>query len=190
MTPSPPEARRYKTIVADPPWAYETTLAVTGNADGRTKQRGRSGTDYQTMSIDQISCLSVSDVADSDAHLYLWTTNTHLEHAWSIARVWGFTPKNLLTWCKKPKGLIGFGTFSQSTEFVLFASKGKTIGIGRSATTWFEWPRTLAHSAKPDAFIDLVEQVSPGPYLELFARRARFGWDYWGDESLQTAVVA
>jgi N6-adenosine-specific RNA methylase IME4 len=46
------------------------------------------------------------------------------------------------------------------------------------------------HSAKPEAFLDLVEQVSPGPYLELFARRARFGWDYWGDESLETAEVA
>jgi N6-adenosine-specific RNA methylase IME4 len=43
------------------------------------------------------------------------------------------------------------------------------------------------HSAKPDGFLDVVEQVSPGPYLELFARRARFGWDYYGDESLGTA---
>jgi N6-adenosine-specific RNA methylase IME4 len=34
-----------------------------------------------------------------------------------------------------------------------------------------------------------VERASPGPYLELFARRARFGWDYYGDESLQTAQV-
>jgi N6-adenosine-specific RNA methylase IME4 len=45
------------------------------------------------------------------------------------------------------------------------------------------------HSAKPDGALDLVEQASPGPYLEMFARRARFGWDYWGDESLETATV-
>jgi N6-adenosine-specific RNA methylase IME4 len=57
-----------------------------------------------------------------------------------------------------------------------------------SNTTWFQWPRG-AHSAKPEAFLDLVEQVSPGPYLEMFARRARFGWDYWGDESLGTAKM-
>jgi N6-adenosine-specific RNA methylase IME4 len=59
---------------------------------------------------------------------------------------------------------------------------------GRVATRWFEWPRGR-HSEKPEAFFDLVEEVSPGPYLELFARRARFGWDYWGDESLQTVEL-
>jgi N6-adenosine-specific RNA methylase IME4 len=51
-------------------------------------------------------------------------------------------------------------------------------------TRWFTWPRGV-HSAKPDAFLDLVEQVSPGPYLELFARRQRLGWDTWGNEALE-----
>lgn len=54
----------------------------------------------------------------------------------------------------------------------------------RSDTRWWVWPRG-AHSAKPEAFLDLVESMSPGPYAELFARRARFGWDYpIGDQSL------
>jgi N6-adenosine-specific RNA methylase IME4 len=34
-----------------------------------------------------------------------------------------------------------------------------------------------------------VQELSPGPYVELFARRGRFGWDYWGDESLQTVSL-
>ena len=51
-------------------------------------------------------------------------------------------------------------------------------------TTWFVWPRA-EHSRKPDAFYDLVEQVSPGPYLEMFSRRSRLGWDTWGNEALQ-----
>jgi N6-adenosine-specific RNA methylase IME4 len=59
----------------------------------------------------------------------------------------------------------------------------------KATSRWYEWPRG-EHSAKPEAFIDLVEQVSPGPYVELFARRARFGWDYWGNESLGTAEMA
>lgn len=46
-------------------------------------------------------------------------------------------------------------------------------------TTWWNWPRG-AHSAKPAAFLDMVEQVSPGPYVELFARAPRLGWDSWG----------
>lgn len=48
----------------------------------------------------------------------------------------------------------------------------------------------IAHSAKPDAFLDLVEQVSPGPYLELFARRQRLGWDTYGDEALNHVEMA
>lgn len=180
----------YRTIVADPPWRYENTLAVTGNAPGRTKQNGRSGAEYETMTIEQVAALPVRSLCDPHgAHLYLWTTNAHVEHAWNIARAWGFTPKNLLTWCKPPKGMIGFGAFSQATEFCLFASSAsKAIHAERADRTWFEWPRA-AHSAKPEAFLDLVEQISPAPRVELFARRARFGWDYWGDESLGTASM-
>lgn len=55
--------------------------------------------------------------------------------------------------------------------------------LRRAPSSWFEWPRGR-HSEKPEAFIDLVEQVSPGPYLELFARRNRLGWDTWGNEAL------
>ena len=177
---------KYRTIVADPPWRYKTTVAVTGNAPGRTQQHGRSGAavEYPTMSIEEIATMPVGSwVHPEGGHLYLWTTNTHVEHAWDIARGWGFTPKNLLTWCKKPKGMIGFGTFSQSTEFILFAASGRrAIHTDRHNTTWFEWPRSLRHSAKPEAFQTIVERVSPGPYLELFARRPRIGWDVWGNE--------
>ena len=31
--------------------------------------------------------------------------------------------------------------------------------------------------------MDWVEQVSPEPRIELFARRQRLGWDTWGDEA-------
>jgi N6-adenosine-specific RNA methylase IME4 len=42
----------------------------------------------------------------------------------------------------------------------------------RIDTRWFQWPRR-EHSAKPEAFLDMVETVSPGPRLEMFARRQR-----------------
>ena len=174
----------FSCIVADPPWRYKTTMAVTGNALGRTRQNGRSGTEYPTMTINEITTLPVNALANpKGCHLYLWTTNTHAEHAWNIARAWGFTPKQLLTWAKKPKGMIGFGAFSPCTEFVLFATIGKTaIHHGRCERTWFEWPRTIKHSAKPDGFFEIVEMVSPGPYLELFARKKRLRWYAWGNE--------
>jgi N6-adenosine-specific RNA methylase IME4 len=174
---------RYRTIVADPPWRYTGTMI--GPPGDRQK---RSGTPYGTLAVDEIASLPVAGVAAADSHLYLWTTNTHLEHAWEITRAWGFRYSTLLTWCKAPRGLVGGATFNICTEFVVFARKGSLRASSRVDRNWWEWKRT-PHSAKPEAFLDIVEQVSPGPYLELFARRARFGWDYWGDQSLGTAVL-
>lgn len=51
--------------------------------------------------------------------------------------------------------------------------------LERVDRNWWEWPRG-PHSVKPPAFLDIVEQVSPGPYVELFARSPRLGWDSWG----------
>ncbi|MBL8396058.1 MAG: hypothetical protein JNK99_15160 [Candidatus Accumulibacter sp.] len=42
--------------------------------------------------------------------------------------------------------------------------------------------RPEAHSEKPDASYELIEAVSPGPRLELFARRKRGDWHTWGNE--------
>lgn len=69
------------------------------------------------------------------------------------------------------------------------AAKGESTATGRAAGRWFTWPRGR-HSEKPEAFFDLVEQVSPGPYLELFARRQRLGWDTWGNEALEHVELA
>jgi N6-adenosine-specific RNA methylase IME4 len=138
------------------------------------------------MTLDEIRRLQVP--SDSNAHLYLWTTNTHLEDAFSVVRAWGFKPSTILVWCKTPRGLVGGATYSICTEYVVFARKGALSADARLDRNWWNWTRT-AHSAKPEAFFDIVEQVSPGPYLEMFARRARFGWDYWGNESLGTATM-
>jgi N6-adenosine-specific RNA methylase IME4 len=61
--------------------------------------------------------------------------------------------------------------------------------LSREDSTWWKWSRVyenghIAHSAKPEAFLDMVERVSPAPRLELFARTQRLGWDSWGDEAL------
>jgi N6-adenosine-specific RNA methylase IME4 len=67
---------------------------------------------------------------------------------------------------------------------VIFARRGSLASLSKQTSRWYRWPRS-EHSAKPEAFLDLVEQVSPEPRLELFARRQRLGWDTWGDEALQ-----
>jgi len=175
---------KYRTIVADPPWPYERGLP-------RWTANGVDNSDnlpYGTMSLGDIRCLGVSEQAENQAHLYLWTTNAFLEHAWNIAREWGFIPSTLLVWCKPPRGFAGRATFSTVTEYVLFAHRGPVGALTQTYRNWFQWPRG-EHSAKPDAFYDLVESVSPGPYLELFARRQRLGWDTWGDEALEHVIL-
>lgn len=176
------ELAKYRTIVADPPWDVAAGPRSLHDAGERTRPLG-----YPTMTVAEIAEL-VFPVA-ADAHLYLWTINRYVEDAYGVARAWGFQPSTLLVWCKSPKGRGLGGTFSTSTEYVLFARRGSLAAKARIDRNWWTWKRG-EHSAKPEAFLDIVEQVSPGPYLELFARRARFGWDYWGDESLETAVVA
>jgi N6-adenosine-specific RNA methylase IME4 len=177
---------RYRTIVADPPWHYERTGltfadAASGNFVGH-------GLPYSSMPHQAIRDLRVKDMAADNAHLFLWTTQRYLWPAHDIARAWGFEPVKVLVWCKPPTGFSMGGTFGNACEFIVFARRGSGVATGRISRDWWEWPRGQ-HSAKPEAFLDIVEQVSPGPYVELFARRARFGWDYWGDQSLGTAEM-
>lgn len=193
----------YATIVADPPWPMPQTGRTTRGetdskgvytakggreVDGTWWGRHRGGTvdlPYSRLSLQEIQDLQVGDLAASDAHLYLWTTNRFIEAAYEIARAWGFRPSQLLTWCKPPMG-IGFGgAFTTTTEFVLHARRGSLAASERVDSSWWNWSRVyvnghISHSAKPPAFLDLVERVSPSPRAELFARAPRLGWDHWG----------
>lgn len=159
----------YGTIVADPPWRYESAAT---KADARRQ--------YSTMSHDEVCALPVADLAAPSAHLWLWSTNALIADG-TAARVvdaWGFRPVTMLTWCK-PQPAVGH-YLRNNTEHAILATKGKPVTPDvKPLSTWFQWQRG-PHSAKPDAFMDIVEQVSPGPYVELFCRRPRFGWDSWG----------
>jgi N6-adenosine-specific RNA methylase IME4 len=183
--------KRYRTIVADPPWAYgETRYGFSGNGraiDGDTA--GKRFLPYPEMTLGQIKALPVHELAAPDAHLYLWTTNRYLCDSYAVASSWGFRVSKTLVWCKPAHARPLGGTFGSATEFVLFCRRGSLASTSRTDRDWFEWPRGR-HSQKPEAFLDLVEQVSPGPYVELFARRDRLGWDTWGNESLGTAEMA
>ena len=179
---------KYRTIVADPPWDISRLESPGAKAFGTNGASLRSvALPYSTMSVWEIAALPVRPLAESGAHLYLWTINRYVEQSYLIARAWGFTPSTLLTWAKKPMGLGPGGAFSITTEHVLFARCGVCRTGERVDSTWWQWARG-AHSTKPEAFIDMVERVSPAPRLELFARRNRLGWDTWGNEALNHIV--
>lgn len=174
----------YSTIVADPPWCYNATVKElrSGGRGGQAEHQ------YSTLSNAEIAALPVADLAAPEAHLYLWVTVPRLfgERNGSrevgpveIVEAWGFEFKTMLTWVKPGAGGMGW-YFRGQTEHVIFATRG---GLGIPADK--REPNVInakrgAHSVKPAAFFDLVERVSPGPYLELFCRAPRMGWDSWG----------
>lgn len=160
----------YATIVADPPWHYDSRL-VRGNV--------RRAFPYSTMTVEEIAALPVRELQRYKAHLYLWTTNHYLRGAYDVAEAWGYADVTCLVWAKPPMGMGLGGSFCRTAEFVLFCRRGGLPTKTRQDSTWFQASRH-GHSVKPRHLIDMVEAMSPGPYLELFARQPRLGWDAWG----------
>lgn len=189
-------AAKYRTIVADPPWRYRSGDILmrgwrkTAIVESSKASRSAEG-HYTTMTNAEIAALPVRELADDNAHLYLWVTNPRLfgERDGStspreIVEAWGFRYVTLLTWVKTGPMGLGFH-FRGHTEHVVFAVRGDVrIPPERREPNVITAPRR-GHSQKPEAFFDLVERVSPGPYLEMFARRQRLGWDTWGDQALE-----
>jgi N6-adenosine-specific RNA methylase IME4 len=178
----------FRTIVVDPPW-QGTAGPLCGRAGFGDATGASRPLPYLQLSVAAISALPISDVAAQAAHLYLWTTNAHVEAAYAVARAWGFKPSTLCVWAKNPMGGgLGGDAFGISTEFFLFARRGRLAASARIGRTWFNWKRPYdergkpKHSCKPPEFFQLVRKVSPGPFAELFAREQRAGWSVWGNE--------
>lgn len=172
----------YGCIVADPPWPYPE-----GWPGWRLTVNERRALPYSAMTVDEIKALPVRSLAAPEGYLFLWATNRYLRAAFDVLDAWDFTYRQTIVWCKEPVGEGPGGMFAQTTEYILIgqrigrrshARSQRTTGQ-RFNTSWFVWPRG-PHSQKPAAFMDAVERVSPGPYVELFAREPRLGWDSWG----------
>ena len=130
------------------------------------------------MSIDEICRLPVLERAKTQAHLWLWTTNSFLREAFTVIDSWGFDYKSTLVWVKPQ---LGIGNYLRvSHEFLLIASRGNPVGRSTNQRSWVEHDR-LDHSRKPKVFRQIVEEISSGPRLELFARAKADGWDSWGN---------
>jgi N6-adenosine-specific RNA methylase IME4 len=143
---------------------------------------------YETMSIDEICAMPVREHAARQSHLYLWVPNALLGWGLQTMQAWGFTYKGNLVWYKvrKDGGPDGRGVgfyFRNVTELVLFGVRGslRTREAGRRQTN-IVISRKREHSRKPDELYSIIERCSPGPYLELFARHNRPGWNQWGDQ--------
>lgn len=195
----PPQTHYYTTIMADPPWMERGGGKIKRGADHH----------YPLMKTDDICALPVSTVASENSHLYLWVTNNFLPDGLKVMNAWGYRYVTKIDWFKgyidddsliedmSDSALeIGLGQYFRGcTESCLFGVKGRipyqTLPNGKRAQgrTGFHAPRKK-HSEKPEKFRTMVETVSPGPYLELFARTPSLGWDVWGnDTSLTTPIT-
>lgn len=163
------------TAVVDPPWDV--------------LQYGSRGAvqHYGLLTPFQIRDLPLADLCAGNAHCWLWVTNGTLRIGYDILEGWGFTPRSIFTWVK-PR--VGLGTYLRNTtEHCLLGTRGKAPVRFRSQPSWGFFPVQPPHSHKPEEFYDIVERVSPGPYLELFARHPRHGWAAWGDEIASDVVI-
>ena len=157
---------KFEAIVADPPWEYRTG--------------SEWSLPYPSMTLDEIKELDVASLADEDCVLWLWTTNAYLRDAYDVLDAWGFEYKTILTWVKDRMGL---GTWLRNrTEHCLLAVRGKPVWRAGSWTTVLTADRR-AHSQKPEEFYRMVEELCPGPKVELFCRDPRPGWAVHGDEA-------
>jgi N6-adenosine-specific RNA methylase IME4 len=172
---------QYGTILIDPPWRF---LNRTGKMAPEHKRLRR----YETMSFAEIKALPVADLALPKSHLYLWTPNALIGEAMQIMRAWGFTYKTNIVWLKvrKDGGPDGRGVgfyYRNVTELLLFGVRGnlRTLAPGRSQVNVII-TRKQEHSRKPDEQYDIIERCSPGPRIELFARKGVPDWTCWGNE--------
>lgn len=177
------DGRRFRTVLADPPWRFM-------NRTGKIAPEHHRLSRYGTMSVEQIADLPISEIVEPTAHLYLWVPNALLAEGLTVMRAWGFTYKSNIVWHKlrKDGGSDGRGVgfyFRNVTELILFGTRGKnarTLAPGRRQVNYIG-TRKREHSRKPDEQYDVIESCSPGPYLELFGRGVRPNWATWGDQA-------
>ncbi len=174
---------RFATIVADPPWRFT-------NRTGKVAPEHRRLARYPTLSIEEICDLPIEAHLADTAHCYLWVPNALLPEGLRVLSSWGFEYKSNLIWHKvrKDGGSDGRGVgfyFRNVTEMVLFGVRGKnarTLAPGRRQVNLFS-SRKREHSRKPDEQYEIIENCSPGPFLELFGRGIKEGWTVWGNQA-------
>ena len=162
-------------IYADPPWRYETPEM--GSPSRRTENH------YPTMALDEICALPVAEIANEDSVLFLWATAPKLAESMQAIEFWGFTYRTNMVWGKDKIGL-GFWIRNQH-EHLLICKRGEMPPPPKSArcSSLVVAPR-LEHSAKPDIFYEIIDEMYPGVRkIELFSRTPRHGWEAWGNQA-------
>jgi N6-adenosine-specific RNA methylase IME4 len=177
----------YGAIYADPPWHF-TAYADSGNGRGAASK-------YSTMTITGLAELPVHLLAAADCVLFCWVIWPLMPEALEIISNWGFVYKTCaFSWIKADarqvelfnddvKPFVGMGYWTRSNhESCILATRGAPKRLNADVRQAIIEPRR-EHSRKPDCVPGRIERLVAGPYVELFARTTRPGWDCWGNQT-------
>lgn len=154
-------SRRYRTILVDPPWRLlRDDLRV-------------------------LTAFPLRELADTDAYLWIWCTNRTLAAAYEALITWEFTPRPPLTWIKPCPGLDT--QLRSSREHLVLGTRGDAEVNKHGGPAWMFTP-VHDHEHRSDEEYAVIERVSAGPYLQLFANTPRSGWDTWRGRISSTDV--
>ena len=171
--------KKYSVIYADPPWSFKT---YSNKGKDRSPEKH-----YNVMNFKDICNLPVNKIANDNSVLLMWVIDPLLDKAFQVINAWGFKYKTVgFTWAKtnrKSEGYFtGLGYWTRGNpEMCLLATKGKPKRISKSVPQLVVEQRR-EHSRKPDIMYNHIENLLEGPYIELFARTQRNGWDSWGNQ--------
>jgi N6-adenosine-specific RNA methylase IME4 len=180
------ELGTYGAILADPPARFQTYSRTVEVFSTARKGKTTPTAHYRTMSFEELTALPVGDLAAKDSVLFLWATWPLIKQSFDLIEAWGFAYKTCaFAWMKSKKSepvpIWGCGFWTRAnTEFCLLATRGRPKRLHRDVPQAIFEPRR-EHSRKPDIY-DRIERLVAGPYVELFARQQRTGWDSWGDQ--------
>lgn len=163
-----------KVLYADPPWPQKDT----------TVKAGGTAAHYETMSLSDIKRFPFPAV-DKDAWCFMWRLNSMMEEAFDVMRAWGFRPCSEVIWVKTTKHgkrHMGPGSVVRGEhETCLIGKRGNPVRKNKGVRSVLT-AQVGIHSAKPDTMYDLIESIADGPYLELFSRVIRPGWERIGNQ--------
>ena len=184
--------RKYQVIYADPPWSYNSRMAL-----GRGAKRSSAEDYYPVMSLEEICNLPIRNISDENCTLFLWVTMPKIFDANTVIEAWGFEYKTCaFAWVKRNKifsqkrynergidDFMGQGRWTRgNAELCLLATKGQPKRISAKVRQIVHTP-IEEHSKKPDEVRNrIIELIGDLPRVELFARQRFDGWDCWGNE--------
>lgn len=197
------QTSRYGVIYADPPWRFKvwSGTEVVQARDSKSTYKPAS-VHYHTMSVEELAQLPVESLAAEDCTLFIWVCWPTLLDALDLIKAWGFQYKTCgFDWMKAHAGqiemfrddadaLMGMGYWTRAnSEPCLLATRGKPKRLNADVRQGIIAPRR-EHSRKPDGVHERIERLVAGPYVELFSRQKRKGWDCWGNQTDKFQEVA